>query len=92
MLLVQDHIEEQERDPQMLRLPEIAALLDGNSAEGVHGELLPESAVQLIMARLKELGLLEKAESCLEKLEENTLLEETSLYAIMVDLGAMDWE
>ncbi len=92
LLLVQDHLDEQERDPQMLRLSEITALLDGNSAGGVHDEILPEYVVRLIMTRLKELGVLEQAESCLQKLEENTILEETSLYGIMADLGILDWE
>jgi hypothetical protein len=92
MLLVQDHLEEQKTDPQMLRLSEIITMLNGSPGAELHEEMWPEDVVLLILTRLEERGILDQAKSYFEKLDERTLLEETSLYGIMVDLGATDWK
>jgi hypothetical protein len=92
MMLVQDHLEEQKTDPQMLRLSEIITMLNGNPGGDVQEEMWPEDVVLLILTRFGERGILDQATSYFEKLDERTLLEETSLYGIMVDLGATDWK
>ncbi len=90
--LVQDHIEEQKNDPQMLTLTETIALLGGSRSGNVHDGMWPEDVAQTILLDLIDLGMLEQAKEYFAKLDEAELLEETSLYGIMVDLGAVEWE
>lgn len=91
-ILVRDHIEEQNKDPQMMNLSETIEMLGGSRCGEIHEGMLPEDVAKCIMADMADMGLLEKAKTYFEKLEEKSLIEETSLYEVMADLGEVDWK
>ncbi len=91
-MLVEDHLEEQMKDPQMLTLSETVAMLGGSGCGKVHQGMLPGDVAKCIMADMADLGILERAKKYFEKLDEQNLVEETSLYEIMADLGEIDWK
>ncbi len=91
-MLVRDHIEEHNKDPQMMDLSETIGMLGGSRCGEIHEGMLPEDVAKCIMADMAEMGLLEKAKMYFDKLEEKSLTEETSLYEIMADFGVVDWK
>ncbi len=91
-ILVQDHIEEHNKDPQMMNLSETIEMLGGSRCGEIHEGMLPEDVAKCIMADMADMGLLEKAKLYFEKLDEKSLIEETSLYEVMADLGVVDWK
>lgn len=91
-ILVQDHIEEQNNDPQMMNLSETIGMLGGSRCGEIHEGMLPEDVAKCIMADIADMGLLEKAKMYFEELDEKKLTEETSLYEVMADLGEVDWK
>ena len=90
-ILVVEHLEEQMKDPQTLGLAETIEMLGGSRCGDIHEGMLPGDVAKCIMADLADLGLLEQVKRHFEELEEDRLLEETSLYEIMADLGEVDW-
>lgn len=91
LILVNDHIEEQKKDPQMLSLAETVGMLGGCNCGEIHEGMLPEDVAKCIMAEMAEMGMLERARSYFSKMTADSLLEETSLYEVMADLGEIDW-
>ncbi len=91
-ILVEDHIEEKNKDPQILDLSETIGMLGGSRCGEIHVGMLPEDVAKCIKADLVDLGLLEKAKKYFEMLDEGNLKEETSLYEVMADLGEVDWK
>jgi energy-converting hydrogenase A subunit M len=90
-ILVKDHIEEQMKHPQMLTLSETVGMLGGCRCGELHEGMLPEDVAKCIMADMADMGKLEEAKIYFQKLDEDGLLEETSLYEVMADLGEVDW-
>jgi hypothetical protein len=90
-ILVKDHIEDQMKDPQMLTLSETVAMLGGCRCGELHEGMLPEDVAKCIMADMADMGKLEEAKEYFQDMEEECLLEETSLYEVMADLGEVDW-
>lgn len=91
-ILIRDHIEEKNKDPQMMDLSETIGMLGGSGCGEIHAGMLPEDVANCIKGDLADLGLLEKAKLYFEKLDEKNLTEETSLYEVMADLGEVDWK
>jgi hypothetical protein len=91
-ILVRDHIEEMNKDPQMMDLSETIGMLGCSRCGEIHAGMLPEDVAKCIKADMADLGLLEKAKKYFEKLDEKNLTEETSLYEVMADLGVVDWK
>ncbi len=91
-ILVEDHIEEKNKDPQIMDLSETIGMLGGSRCGEIHAGMLPEDVAKCIKADLADLGLLEKAKKYFEKLDEGNLTEETCLYEVMADLGEVDWK
>ncbi len=91
-MLVRDHIEEQNKDPQMMDLSETIGMLGGSRCGEIHPGMLPEDVAKCIKVDLTDLGLLEKAKTYFEKADEKSLTEETSLYEVMADLGEVNWK
>jgi hypothetical protein len=91
-ILVRDHLEEQLNDPQMLPLAETIALLGNGRGVNVQEGMRPEEVAEEIIEEFMDMGMLEQAKKYFEKLAETDLAEGMSLYAVMVDLGAVDWK
>jgi hypothetical protein len=53
--------------------------------------MLPEDVAKCIMADMAEMGLLVRAKAYFRDMNKEGLLEETSLYEVMADLGEIDW-
>lgn len=91
-ILVADHIEGQMTDPQMLPLPETVAMLGGSSCGNIHERMLPCDVAKCIVADMAEMGILDQVREYFQNLDRENLLEETSLYEVMADLGEVDWK
>ncbi len=91
-VLVRDHMEEKNKDPQVMDLSDTIAMLGGSRCGEMHEGMLPEDVAKCITADMVDLGLLEKAKSYFEKLDEKNLTGQTSLYEVMADLGEVDWK
>ncbi len=91
-ILVEDHLEEQKVDPQILPLSETVEMLGGSRCGEIHEGMLPTDVAKCIMADMADLGMLEEAKRYFGTLNETTLVEETSLYEVMADLGEVDWK
>ncbi len=91
-ILVTDHLEQQNEDPQMLSLAETIGMLGGSRCGDIHEGMFPGDVAKCILADLAEMGKLEQAKKYVEKIDEKKISDETSLYEIMVDLGEVDWK
>lgn len=91
-ILVRDHMEEKNNDPQIMDLSDTIGMLGGSLCGEIHEGMLPEDVAKCIKADMADLGLLEKAKLYFEKLDEKNLTEETSLYEVMADLGEVNWK
>lgn len=91
-ILVRDHMEEKNKDPQIMDLSDTIAMLGGSSCGEIHEGMLPEDVAKCIKADMADMGLLEKANMYFEKLDEKNLTEETSLYEVMADFGEVNWK
>ncbi len=91
-ILVEDHMEEQMKDPQVLPLSEMVEMLGGSRCGELHEGMLPGDIAKCIMADMVDLGILERAKKYFENMTEENLTEETTLYEVMSDLGEVDWK
>jgi hypothetical protein len=92
VILVRDHLEEQQNDLQMLTLVETIGLLGNGRGANVREGMHPEEVATEIIEELMDMGMLEQAEKYFEKLDGAALTGKMTLYSIMVDLGAVDWK
>lgn len=91
-LLVEDHLEEQRKDPQVLTLCETVEMLGGSRCGDIHEGMLPGDVAACIMTYMDDLGILDRAKIYFQKFDEKSIVEETSLYETMADLGEVDWK
>ncbi len=91
-ILVEDHMEEQMKDPQILPLPELVEMLGGSLCGELHEGMLPGDIAKCIMADMADLGLLERAKEYFENVEEENLTTQKTLYEVMTALGEVDWK
>ncbi len=91
-ILVRDHIEEKNKDPQIMDLSDTIGMLGGSRCGEIHEGMVPEDVAKCIKGDMADLGLLEKAKRYFENLDEKNLTEETCLYEVMADLGEVNWK